>query len=130
MCGAVHFSLREPFHFFQYCHCARCRKRSGSIHAANILVKTDQLSFTKGEESVQTFSLEGAKSWGNAFCQHCGCGLPWKSRNGRAWIVPAGALESVPTERPTRNIYYGSRAEWHVDAAALEIFDAAWEPPK
>ncbi len=130
VCGAVHFSFTEPFRFFQYCHCSRCRKRSGSIHAANIAVKIDQLKFTKGEEDVQTFALESAKSWGNAFCRRCGSGLPWKSRNGRGWIVPAGALDTLPATRPNRNIYYGSRAKWHVDAATLDVFDAGWEPTK
>lgn len=124
VCGAVRYAIRPPYRFFQYCHCSRCRKRSGSAHAANIAVLIDQLAFTAGADQVTTFELPAAKSWGNAFCSRCGSGLPWKTRNGRAWIVPAGSLDDDPGERPTRNIHYASRAAWHADAAGLPTFDA------
>ena len=128
VCGEVHYAVRPPFRFFQYCHCSRCRKRSGSIHAANLAVPLDQLTFTAGEHLVQTFELATASHWGNAFCQRCGSGLPWKSRNGRGWIVPAGSLDDTPPTKPTRNIHYASRATWHVDAASLETFDEGVPP--
>lgn len=123
VCGAVHFELTPPFRFFQYCHCSRCRKRSGSAHAANIAVLADQLRFTAGAEEVQTFELPSAKSWGNAFCRRCGSGLPRLTRNGRAWIVPAGGLDADPIERPQRNIHFVSRAGWYAPAADLPTFD-------
>ena len=123
VCGEVQFTLRPPFRFFQYCHCSRCRKRSGSAHAANIAVLADQVEFTAGESSVSRFELTTAKSWGNAFCQRCGSGLPWLTRNGRAWIVPAGALDTDPGAKPTRNIHYASRASWHAIAGELPCFD-------
>lgn len=127
VCGAVEFEVRPPYRFFQYCHCSRCRKRSGSIHAANLAVMADQLTFVRGGEHVRRFELAGAKSWSNAFCGACGSALPWPTRNGKAWIVPAGGLDEPPDSPPTRNIHYGSRATWHVDAASLPTFDA--EPP-
>lgn len=124
VCGAVAFDVRPPYRFFQYCHCSRCRKRSGSIHAANIAVLADQLTWLRGEELVRRFELPSAKSWSNCFCSVCGSGLPWLTRNGRAYIVPAGGLDESPESGPTRNIHYASRASWHVDAATLPTFDA------
>ena len=123
VCGEVHFALRPPYRFFQYCHCSRCRKRSGSAHAANLAVLADQLQFTKGEALVSKFTLPTAKSWSNAFCSKCGSGLPWLTPNGRAWIVPAGALDVDPGERPSRNIHTGSDAAWYVAAASLPAFE-------
>jgi hypothetical protein len=123
VCGAVRFGIRPPYRFFQYCHCSRCRKRSGSAHAANIAIPVDQLVWLAGADHVRTFELPGAKSWGNAFCADCGSGLPWKTRNGRAWIVPAGALDDDPGAKPTRNIHFASRASWHAIAGDLPIFD-------
>ena len=127
VCGAVAFEVRPPFRFFQYCHCSRCRKRTGSIHAANIAVFADQLTITRGAEHAKAFELATAKSWGNAFCDVCGSGLPWLTRNGKAWIVPAGALDEDPVERPNRNVWMGSRAQWEVAAATLPEHD---EDPK
>jgi hypothetical protein len=123
VCGAVAFEVRTPYRFFQYCHCSRCRKRTGSIHAANIAVPADQLSFTRGEDRVKRFELPAAKMWCNAFCEVCGSGMPWLTRNGRAYIVPGGALDEDPIERPARNVWMASRAAWEVEAASLPCFD-------
>jgi hypothetical protein len=128
VCGAVEFEVVPPFRFFQYCHCSRCRKRSGSIHAANVAVPVEQLRWVRGEERAKRFELATAKSWSNAFCEVCGSALPWLTRNGRAYVVPVGGLDEDPGERPTRNIWKGSRAVWHVDAAQLPSFDD--DPPK
>lgn len=128
VCGAVAFEVKPPYRFFQYCHCSRCRKRSGSIHAANLAAPVDQLVWLRGEEHVKRFELPTAKSWSNCFCDVCGCGLPWKTRNGKAYIVPAGTLDEDPVERPTRNIWMGTRAAWEVPAASLPEFEE--EPPR
>lgn len=123
VCGDVRWAFRPPFHFFQLCHCSRCRKRSGSAHAANVAVRADQLEWLAGGDLVQTFQLETAKSWGNAFCRRCGSAAPWLTRNGRAWIVPVGGLEEDPGARPTRNLHFASRAPWYVHASSLPFFD-------
>ena len=128
VCGAVAFEVKPPYRFFQYCHCSRCRKRSGSIHAANLAVPVDQLAFLRGEDHIKRFQLPGAKSWSNCFCEVCGSGLPWRTRNGIAYIVPAGTLDDDPIERPTRNIWTGSRADWEIAAATLPDFEG--EPPR
>jgi hypothetical protein len=122
VCGAVAFEVEPPYRFFQYCHWSRCRKRSGSIHAANIAVLSPQLVWLRGRDHVQAFELASASAWGNAFCSTCGAGLPWLTRNGRAYIVPAGALDDDPVERPTRNVQMSSRAAWEVPASSLPDF--------
>ena len=35
LCGQIKFEVTPPFAGFRYCHCSRCRKASGSAHAAN-----------------------------------------------------------------------------------------------
>lgn len=128
VCGAVEFDVTPPYRFFQYCHCSRCRKRSGTLHAANVAVPAAQLTWLRGEEHVKRFELETAERWCNAFCDVCGSGLPWRSRDGRGYVVPVGGLDEDPIERPTRNIYTASRATWHVDASSLPSFEEG--PPK
>jgi hypothetical protein len=129
VCGAVVFEVRTPFRFFQYCHCTRCRKRTGSIHAANIAVLKDQVSWLAGEQHVKRFELASATSWSNCFCEICGSGLPWLTRNGKAWIVPSGALDEDPGERPSRNVWMSSKAVFEVPAASLPEFPEE-APPK
>jgi hypothetical protein len=88
----------------------------------------DQLSFTRGEAHAKRFELATAKAWCNSFCEVCGSGLPWLTRNGKAWIVPSGALDDDPVERPTRNVWMSAKAPWEVPAATLPDFPE--EPPR
>lgn len=125
LCGAVTFVIEPPFQAFQYCHCSRCRKRSGSAHAANVFVLPNQFQWLRGEAEVKRFDLPGAKAWSCAFCTTCGSAVPWLGRSGQRVIVPAGALDDPPPTGPTRNIYFGSRAPWYAHASELEVHDDA-----
>ncbi|MCO4745576.1 MAG: GFA family protein [Proteobacteria bacterium] len=119
VCGAVSFAISPPYLAFQYCHCSRCRKATGSAHAANLFVRPEQFSWTSGEEHARRLELEGAKYWGNGWCDRCGSQLPWLSRSGKSWLVPAGTLDGDPGRRPDRNIYWDSRADWYVSETGL-----------
>ncbi len=128
VCGAVRWAVTTPYRFFQYCHCSRCRKRSGSAHAANIAVLDGQLEWLAGRELCTRYELPTAKSWSNAFCSRCGSAAPWQTRTGKAWIVPAGGLDEPPEGKPARNVHFASRAAWYAPAAELPHFDE--EPPR
>ena len=123
LCGEVTFEIRPPFLFFSYCHCSRCRKTSGSAHAANIFIKEAQLAWLQGESFVKRFELPDAAYYCSGFCTECGSRLPWRTRNGKYYLVPAGALDDDPGCTPTRNIYWGSRAPWYEEVSTLPLFD-------
>lgn len=123
VCGAVRFEVTAPFKAFQYCHCSRCRKKSGTAHVANVFVALDQFRWQQGEELVRRFELPDAKYWCSGFCTQCGSSMPWLSKTGKSWIVPAGAFDDDVPERPARNVYFASRASWYVHASELEAFD-------
>ena len=96
---------------------------SGPAGNANPAKLCSTLGFTKGEANVQAFDLPEAKYWGQAFCKTCGCQMPKLSRTGKAWVVPAGTLDGDPGVRPTRNLYFGSRASWFVATSELETHE-------
>lgn len=123
VCGAIEFRIEAPFKRFQYCHCSRCRKNTGSAHAVNLFVAANQFAWENGESSVKQFELPAAKYWCSAFCTTCGSSLPWKTRDGKTMIVPGGALDEDPGVKPSRNIFFGSRAPWYVHASDLETHD-------
>ena len=125
VCGRVRYTVPGPFMAFQYCHCQRCRKASGAAHAANLFVATEQLAFVEGDEHVRRFDLPEAKYWSHCFCDTCGSALPWLSRTGKAYIIPAGTLDGDPGVRPTRNIYCAFQASWYAPANELPRFDEA-----
>ena len=53
LCGAVRFEISGSFERFYLCHCSRCRKGSGSAHAANLFFERggDHLAFWGREYS-------------------------------------------------------------------------------
>jgi hypothetical protein len=128
LCGEVRYRVRPPFTWFHYCHCSRCRKRTGSAHSANLLVAVDQVEWLAGSELAGRYELPGAKSFSTAWCTRCGSALPWTTKNGRWIVVPAGGLEVDPGARPERNIFWESRAVWYAHVSELPTF--AELPPR
>ena len=111
-CGAVVYRIEPPFLGFQNCYCSRCRKRTGTAHGSSLFVAADRLSWEQGEEHAQRWEMPSAKYYCTGFCDVCGSALPWKTRTGKAFVVPAGGLDDDPQEKPVMNIFHASRAPW------------------
>jgi len=123
LCGGTRYQITGEIRGFQYCHCSRCRRFTGSAHAANIFVSPDNFEWTVGEEAVGTFLLDGEPPFPTAFCKTCGSSMPSMSSSGRFWVIPAGTLASDPGIRPARNIFWGSRAPWFEPTSELPCHD-------
>lgn len=124
LCGQVTYQFVGPAKVFQYCHCNRCQKITGSAHGSNIIIEPSQFEWLTGEELVGRYELPEAKYFASSFCSNCGSSLPWITKNGKAQIVPAGTLDSDPKARPMHNIYYADKACWYDDVDSLVKYDA------
>jgi len=102
-------------------HGTGCRKKSGSSNAANIFVPVAHFAWERGEDKVRRYELPSAKHWSTAFCTECGSPMPWITRSGKGMVVGAGALDDDPGIRPTRSVFFGSRAPWSVHVSDLEL---------
>jgi hypothetical protein len=122
LCGSVRFEIKPPFSAFRYCHCSRCRKASGSAHAANVFVPQSQFGWLAGEASVNRFDLPGAKRFSVWFCSHCGTRVPHKVRERDDYLVPAGILDNDPVKRPENSIFWGSKAPWYLEPGEIPKF--------
>ncbi|HVP84857.1 MAG TPA: GFA family protein [Rhizomicrobium sp.] len=125
LCGTVRYEVRTPFDRFLYCHCSRCRKATGTAHAANVVVAPDAFRWTAGEGNVVRYDLPTARSFATAFCKTCGAPMPHLTRSGLRVIVPAGSLDENPNAKPTCHAYWGSRANWHEGDPDLPKIDEA-----
>lgn len=123
LCGEVGYEYSGDVRVFQYCHCSRCRKFTGSAHAANIIIDPANFRWTRGESLVGRYEVPGAKFHATSFCRNCGSSLPWTNKTGSAVIIPAGTLDADPGIRPQQNIQYASRAPWYEEAANLPKYD-------
>ncbi|OGA23777.1 MAG: aldehyde-activating protein [Betaproteobacteria bacterium RIFCSPLOWO2_02_FULL_67_26] len=122
LCGSVKFEIKPPLAAFRYCNCSRCRKASGSAHAANVFLPQGQFAWSAGEELIQRFNLPGAKRFAVWFCSRCGSRVPHKVREGDNYLIPAGLLDDDPVMRPENSIFWGSRAPWYVEPHEMPRF--------
>jgi hypothetical protein len=111
LCGAVRFEVAGEFEHFYLCHCAYCRKDTGSAHGANLFSSTAKLQWISGADQVRVFNLPATRHR-HCFCATCGSALPDLQMNGTLLKVPAGSLDSTVPVRPDAHIFVASRASW------------------
>lgn len=124
LCGSIQYEIDPPFRLFQYCHCSRCRKFTGSAHAANLFVPASQFRWLAGLELLGKFDLREAKYLTTSFCKACGSSMPWEVKGVPNMVVPAGTLDDDPGMKPQQNIFCGSGAPWYVESSELPKHDA------
>ena len=120
LCGAVRFEVQGDFERFYLCHCSRCRKDTGSAHAANLFGPAVALTWLAGQQNVTTYTVPGARH-AKAFCATCGSAMPRPM--GAGFVVPAGSLDSALVMRPTAHIFVASRAAWDHELETVERHD-------
>ena len=103
LCQRVTFAVRDNAGTFQYCHCSRCRKFTGSAFAASLLVRPDDFEWLTGEEYVGRYEVPEARHYATCFCLKCGSSLPWPTKSGRAVIVPAGETPGTGNDLSSPN---------------------------
>jgi hypothetical protein len=111
LCGAVSFEISGPFESFFLCHCARCRKDTGSAHAANLFSSTAKITWLSGQGGIKTYRLPGTRHE-RSFCPDCGSALPSVQFDGAVLVVPAGSLDTAIDIKPNAHICFASRADW------------------
>lgn len=120
LCGEVTFEVTGELTAFFLCHCSRCRKATGSAHAANLFSQTAALKWLSGSEMVKTFRLPGTR-FAKTFCGRCSGALP-TAGDGRL-LVPAGGLDCDVDRRPDAHIFMTSKANWEADLGEVARHD-------
>ncbi|KAF5056342.1 GFA family protein [Anaerotignum sp.] len=122
LCGEVTFEIEGEFDNFFLCHCERCRKDTGSAHAANLFSSTAELRWLSGEDKAKTFNFR-SEGHIKSFCINCGSALPNFQFDGQLLVVPAGCIDSDINIKPQGHIYYANRASWDHDLEKVPKFE-------
>ncbi|UUM31974.1 GFA family protein [Vibrio japonicus] len=122
LCGGVQFELTGEFDKFFLCHCQRCQKGTGSVHAANLFSHPQQFKWLKGEELVTTYRLPDTRH-SRSFCSNCGSAVPTYVEKLGLAVVPAGCLDTEVDKVPDARIYVGSAASWTKRLDNIPSFD-------
>lgn len=119
LCGAAKFTIEGVFERFYLCHCAHCRKDTGSANAANLFSSTATLVWHSGQDKVKAYTLPDTRHI-RCFCSVCGSALPHAGHE--RLVVPAGCLDTRLTRAPDAHIFVASRAAWDSGLDALPEF--------
>lgn len=122
LCGKVAFEVHGEFENFYLCHCERCRKDTGSAHAANLFSSSARLMWVSGEEHVRTFDFNSTGHI-KSFCRVCGAALPNMQMNGTLLVVPAGSLDCDVPIIPDGHIFVANKANWDAGLENVVSYD-------
>ncbi|HEV7444321.1 MAG TPA: GFA family protein [Steroidobacteraceae bacterium] len=120
-CSQVRLVVQDDFEYAFYCHCSRCRARTGSAFAAIAGISIDKVEVTAGHEHLL---LEGECSDGyGARCRRCFSFLFAAVRERKYLHVSLGVLVDMPGRVPDHHIYVASKAPWYQITDALPQYD-------
>jgi len=119
-CGAVEYAVPDAFLYAMNCHCANCRRTTGSAFKPFAGVERAKFTVTRG---VNGLLLYGGDKAHDAHCKRCGSLVYSVVRDGAYVHVPMGTLVDGPTIRPSRHIFVGSKAPWFTITDDLPQYD-------
>ena len=110
-CGEVRFTVENAFEYAFFCHCSRCRLRTGSMFAAIAGIDIDKVEVTVGADHL-LIEGECADGYG-ARCRKCHSFLFAAVRERKYMHVSLGTITDIPSRLPDHHIYVGSKAPWY-----------------
>lgn len=119
LCGAVSYEVTGDVKGFYHCHCARCRKSTGTGHATNLLLSSANLLFTAGEALLKRYKIPEANRFTRQFCSHCGSQVARHVPEIDGVVIPAGSIDGEIPVQPQARIFWDSRADWSCDGDDL-----------
>ena len=110
-CGAIRFEVTRPFLSASYCHCTRCRRRTGAAASANARAEPGTVQVVAGEEDLGVWAPEGG--FEKLFCGLCGSALFSRPPGATDLTgVRLGALDDDPGIRPQWRQFVAYAAPW------------------
>lgn len=119
-CGAVAYTVADEFLYAAYCHCSNCRRTTGSAFKPFAGIEHEKLVLAKGREDLMIF---GEDDGNDTHCKVCGSLVYSVVRDGAYVHTAMGTLVDVPTIRPNKHIFVGSKAPWFTITDDLPQFD-------
>jgi Tropinone reductase 1 len=128
LCGRVRYKIDGELGDFGYCHCASCRKASGSAHAANAPVDRARFTLVSGAGVLCEFESSPGKL--RAFCSACGSPIyAYLVASKNVLRIRLGSLDSTFDKRPRAHTWVSDKASWETIADGLPQF-ATWAAPQ
>ena len=126
LCNNVQYEITAELGAFGYCHCASCRKASGSAHAANSPVDRADFHIVHGADTLREFESTPGKF--RAFCSRCGSPIyAYLAASRDVLRIRLGTLDTAFVARPTAHTWVSDKAPWEPIEDGLPQFPE-WAP--
>lgn len=115
LCGAVQFVCSGKLGPAVYCHCADCRKSSGSAFHVGVPLETKSFKIISGAPKSFTKRADSGHELTRYFCSDCGSPLYNSiSRRPEMVFIKAGALDNPKLVEPNCQIWTRSSVAWSI----------------
>ena len=110
LCGGVTYEITGPILRARYCHCAHCRKFSGTAHAAWGLIEAAHLVIGQSNTGVGKYdSGNGLR----VFCSSCGSPLWYEPTHLPQFRgIPLGVIDDEGVPKPEMHVWTKSKVSW------------------
>ena len=112
LCGAVQYEVHGTLRNVIACHCAQCRKQTGTYMSATA-AKDGDLKIVEDRGLKWYRSSEGAR---RGFCGECGSVLFWKGDGRDYTAIAAGSLDGATGLTLEGHIFCASAGDYYVIA--------------
>ena len=115
LCGAVRYEYRGEIGTAGYCHCADCRRISGSAFGVSVRVRAAGFRIVQGTPKGFTKTGDSGRAVTRFFCGDCGCPLYTEPPlHPDTVFLKAGSLDDPSLVRPDRQAWVRSRVDWSI----------------
>lgn len=113
LCGSVRYEYRGEVGPAGYCHCADCRRTSGSAFGVSVRVQTAGFRIVSGQPKGFTKLGDSGRAVTRYFCPDCGSPLyTAPPLHPDVYFIKAGSLDDPSLVKPNRQAWMRSRVDW------------------
>ena len=113
LCGRISYEYRGPIGPANYCHCADCRRCTGSAFNIGVRFERAQLTFVSGSPKSFTKRADSGTELTRHFCPDCGSPIFTASpKHPDHVFVKAGTLDDPTIVQPAHQSWVSSAVSW------------------
>ncbi|HEV7312621.1 GFA family protein [Sphingopyxis sp.] len=122
-CGVVRYRLSADPIAVAVCHCANCRRQSGSAFSVNVIVAEGAMTLTGDLATYEDSDTESGQPVLRQFCATCGSPIrSLSAASPKVAIVKAGTADEPGRFEPAIHVWTSTALPWVEIPANLPQF--------
>jgi hypothetical protein len=127
LCGSIRYETIGAPLWVAHCHCAQCRKNTGSAVATFIGYKSEQVIFTDGLRTI----FESSPGVKRGFCQKCGTPISYEGDRCEGEIHMYLSTIDNPDAFPAQvHVFHREKISWFEIADDLPRYETTGSDKK